>query len=73
MYAGAVTACTVPWAITACAVAASDMANPSKVHFALVIQIIDHCAYEVGGSAQEVAHQMQSVWHWHWHSSAECS
>jgi hypothetical protein len=31
---------TVPWAITACTVAASYMADPSKVHFALVIQII---------------------------------
>ena len=38
---------TVPWAITACTVAASFMANPSKVHFALVIQIIAHMKWVV--------------------------
>jgi hypothetical protein len=38
---------TVPWVITACTVAASYMANPSKVHFALVIQSIAHMKWVV--------------------------
>jgi hypothetical protein len=38
---------TVPWAITACVVAAQFMANPAKIHFALVIQIIAHLKWVV--------------------------
>jgi hypothetical protein len=38
---------SVPWAITACGIAAKFMANPSPVHFELVIYIIAHLAYVV--------------------------
>ena len=38
---------TVPWAITACGIAAKFMANPGKVHFELVMYIIAHLAYVV--------------------------
>jgi hypothetical protein len=35
----------VPWAITACTVAAQFMANPSKLHFALVPPHVDFQFY----------------------------
>ena len=38
---------TVPWAITACSIAAKFMANPGKVHMELVMHIIAHLAYVV--------------------------
>ena len=38
---------TVPWAITACSIAAKFMANPGKVHMELVMYIIAHLAYVV--------------------------
>jgi hypothetical protein len=38
---------TAPWVITSCTVAASYMAGPSKVHFALVIQVIAHMKWVV--------------------------
>jgi hypothetical protein len=37
----------VPWAITACTVAAQFMANPAKIHFSLVIQIVAHLKWVV--------------------------
>jgi hypothetical protein len=39
---------------TACTVAAQFMANPSKLHFALVMQIIAHLKWVVVSRAQDV-------------------